>query len=305
MPIPEALEEFNVDEADVSVWLFRKSRGEAGAPIFTGHWIDTDEALDVALKDAVKAARDGIDETEPYARLAPTEPGQALTIATELTEADQIVAKCEAELLSKKATKLIHVQNTDFYVIKLVDGDEVLHAVKKTDTSWVSKVNANWIKVVFADDQLGLNPNPDFHLSRYIDFFIVGDETIVLRKDPFGQVLSYKEAHIEDFAALTQAPAFAAIFVDIGPLLAFVGNNKTHLKRVCAIGDKGHYANAIFMANLRAHYGAAGLNLVFDAQGRLVATPDTCADIITALLDHRLYSRFSQKNFEVPHAREV
>ena len=114
MPIPQALENFDVDDADLSIWLFRKSRGDAGEPIFSGHWIDTDEALDQALKDAFKAARDSIDETEPYARLAPTEPGQALTIATELTEADQIVAKCEAELLSKKATKLIHVQNTDF-----------------------------------------------------------------------------------------------------------------------------------------------------------------------------------------------
>ncbi|MEQ8694890.1 MAG: DUF4868 domain-containing protein [Gammaproteobacteria bacterium] len=305
MPVPAFFANFDIAHADVSVWLFRKSRGADAGVVFTGHWIDTDEDLDAALKEAVATARDGVMEAEDYSLTATLEHGQSLTIEKAVTTAEQIVEKSAEELPNRKATNIPHIQNTDFYVVKLTEGDNVLHAVRRTDASWVSKKNFGLIKVIFADDQLGLNPNPDFHLSRHVDLFIAGDEIVILDKRNFEMVLSYKEAHVTDFQELQADVTFSGLLDDLTPLVAYIGTNKLRLRRVCAIREKGHYADAVFIQNLRARHAEAGLNLLFDAAGRLIATPETCPDIILALLNHRLYSRFTEQNYDVPNATQV
>ena len=305
MPVTAFLTNFDVANADVSVWLFRTSRGAGGGPVFTGHWIDTDAALDGALKEAVTAARDGVLEAEGYSLTAAIGEGQALTIETAVTAAEQIVEKAAEELPNRKATGIPHIQNTGFYVVKLTRGESVLHAVRRTDASWASKKNLGLIKAIFADDQLGLNPNPDFHLSRYIDFFIADDQIVMLDKDNFEKVLMYKEAHAADFQGLQAEAAFAGLFDNLAPLVAYIGSNKLHLRRARAIREKGHYSDAVFLQNLRERHQEAGLELVFDAAGRLVVTPERCPDIIRALLNHRLYSRFTEQNYDVQNATQI
>lgn len=304
MSISQFLANFNIANADVSVWLFRKST-KAGSTVFTGHWIDTDDALDTALRTAIAYARDNVLETEDYSLTATIEHGQALTIETATTVADQIVEKSSEEDPSRKATKIPHIQNTNFYVVKLTDGDKILHAVRRTDNSWRTKLNKGIIKVIFSDDQLGINPNPDFHLSQYIDFFIADDEIVILDKGSFEKILSYKEAHLDAFKELQTDNAFANLFNDMAPLVSYIGSNKLHLRRVCAIKEKGYYSNAKFLDNLSKKYAQAGLNLIFDAGGILVVTPETCPDIIRALLNHRLYSLFTEENYDVQNSTPV
>lgn len=304
MPVPHSLTNFNVAEADVSVWLFRRS-GKSDNPVFTGHWIETDDALDVALRAAVSHARDGIVEASDFDILAEIGPEQALLIDTEVTHATQIVEKAADQLPAKRASTVAHMQNTDFYVIKLTHGDEVLHAVRKTDDSWTTRQTRSRIHVVFSGDQLGLEEDPSFTLSRYVDLFIVGDDTIILNKKNFETILSYKQAHADDFALLQAEPAFSDTFTDLAALIAYVGTNTLHLRRLSAIRQKGHYQDAIFMGNLRQNHGQAGLNLTFDNAGKIVPNAAQCPDIIRALLNHRLYSLFSQGYFDVQSTTPV
>ncbi|PDT43822.1 hypothetical protein CO661_32930 [Sinorhizobium fredii] len=118
-------------------------------------------------------------------------------------------------------------------------------------------------------------------------------------------MLSYKQAHADDFAALQAEQDFSSLFSDIAPLVMFVGTNKLHLRRVCAIRQKGHYRNAAFMDKLRQQHHQFGLLLIFDAQGRIDPTERSCADIIRAFLDHRLTSPFSENVYDVPDATPV
>lgn len=304
MPIP-AFQNFDIANAVVTVWLYKKSAGVGGIPRYTGRWIDTDQELDQALRSAVAAKRASILELQEYGLLANPEDGQALRLGTIETYAQLIVEQTAAELAAKKATTLKQVQNTDFYVVKLVHGDDVIHAVRRTDPSWRAKKKANWINVLFEDEQLGLDTTPAFNISRDVDFFIVGDDLVIGHKKNFESVLSYKEAHATDFTELQAEPAFIGIFADIAPLVQYVGSNKLHLRRACAIRIKGHYANLDFMARLHQNYQQYGLDLVFDEQGRLIATDSNCADVITALLDHRLFSVFSETVYDVPNAVAV
>jgi hypothetical protein len=163
----------------------------------------------------------------------------------------------------------------------------------------------NRLSVIFSDDQLGLNQNPEFNISRDFDFFIVDDDIVIMNKSSFESVLSYKEAHAQDFLILQNESSFSSLFSTLNPLVEFVGSNKLHLRRACAIHQKGHYRDPSFMDRLRQRHGECGLNLVFDHQGRLVPTQENCADIIRALLDHRLSSIFSMNNYDVPDATIV
>jgi Domain of unknown function (DUF4868) len=305
MPVPQGLQDFDIANATIQVWLYKKSVQPGGDIRFTGRWIDTDADLDQALKQAVADKRASILEVNAYSLLAATNDGIALQIDALETHAGAIAAEAANPVPGRKVTKLSEVQNTKFYVVKLISGDQVLHAVRKTDDSWQSRKARNYLSVFFADDQLGLNQNPGFNISRDIDFFIIGDDVVITNKPAFESVLNYKEAHAQDFQTLQAEAPFAALFSTLDPLVAFVGTNKLHLRRACAIRQKGHYCDAGFMSRLRQRYAECGLNLTFDQQGRLVPTPESCADIIRALLDHRLSSLFSQNNYDVPDATVV
>lgn len=306
MPIPPELAAFDIDGAALTVWTFKKSGGAGGAaPNFAGRWIATDPALEVAIKAAVGQRRDAIEEVNPYGLLAQNNEASALSIGANETYADQMTAATADPLPQRRATTLQHLQNTDFYVIKLVGNGNTLYAVRKTDASWHTKKRRAAIDALFRDQTLMLEPAPAFSLSAYVDFFIFGGTIYMLDKGRFESVLSYRQAHANQFIALQAEPAFGAIFSDMAPLVAYIGTNKIQLRRACAIELKGHYRDNDFMQRLRQRFQQLRLNIVFDANGRIVPTPETCADIMTALLDHRLSSAFSEAIYDVPDAVAV
>jgi hypothetical protein len=59
------------------------------------------------------------------------------------------------------------------------------------------------------------------------------------------------------------------------------------------------------MRRLKAEAAALHLNIVFDGNGRIAPTPETCEDIFRALLDHRLDSRLSKNNYDVDDAAKI
>jgi hypothetical protein len=57
MPLPQGLRDFEVANATVQVWLYKKSTIPDRGIRFTGRWIDTDVNLDQALKQAIGRRR--------------------------------------------------------------------------------------------------------------------------------------------------------------------------------------------------------------------------------------------------------
>ena len=161
------------------------------------------------------------------------------------------------------------------------------------------------IYAFFSNNKLALDDKPSFRISKLIDFFVVGGQVLISHKGHFESILSYKEAHIEDFHKLQKESAFTTLFSNLDPLITFVGTNKIHLRRACAIRAKGHYKNSAFMSRLRKDHTKYYLQLEFDGHGRIIPSEETCADIIRALLDHRLLSPFSENLYDVPDATVV
>lgn len=306
MPIPAEFAAFDIAGAAMTVWAFRKSGGAGGtAPTFSGHWVATDPALEAAVKAAVQQRRAAIEEVNPYGLLAQNNEASALSIGADETYADGMIAATADPLPQRRATTLRHIQNTDFYVIKLVSDGITLYAVRKADSSWHTKRRAKAIDALFRDETLTLEPAPAFSLSTYVDFFIFDGIIYMMDKGNFESVLSYRQAHTNQFLALQAEPEFVSIFKDMNPLVAFIGTNKIQLRRACAIQTKGHYRDPGFMQRLRERFQQYRLNIIFDEHGLLVPTPETCRDIMTALLDHRLSSAFSEEIYDVPDAVAV
>jgi hypothetical protein len=305
LPHIDKLRAFDVANATVSLWVFRKSVGADKIPRFTGRWIETTAALGEAMKAAIVAERDRIIEVRDYSLLAQNDESSALSITTLETHAGLIVDQVGAEIGAKKVVKLKDIQNTDFYAIKLVAGDEVMHAVRKADSSWRAKKAFKAISVLFVDNQFDLNASPNFSISKYIDFFILGEDVLISEKGNFESILNFKNAHKDDFVALQAEEEFTAVFSDVEALLTYVGENKIQLRRTSAIRQKGHYKNPDFMKNLKEHHAKYGLQLTFDDQGRLVPSMANCKDIFQALLDHRLASAFSNNIYDVQDTANV
>ena len=59
---------FDLQEATISLWIFKKSFREHN-PVFTGRWVETNDALDTALKTAVASERARITELQDYGLL--------------------------------------------------------------------------------------------------------------------------------------------------------------------------------------------------------------------------------------------
>lgn len=304
-----ALDEFkNFDVANgaLNLWTFRKSQRQGNpAPTYTGHWVSINTALEDALKESIQAARDKITETIEYDLLAQNNEGSALTLTALETHGGLIVDAAVDELAAKKVSRLKDLQNTSFYSVKIVSGGTTLHAVAKANNSWRSKKSSGLLSVVFSDEELELEENPAFSISKYFDFFILGSHVLISDKGNFESVLNYKQAHSEEFTDLQAEVEFANVFSDISEIRTYVGSNKIQLRRAFAIRQKGHYKDESFLAALRTEHADAGLNINFDASGRIIPCATTCPDIFQALLDHRLMSRFSKKNYDVPSTSSI
>lgn len=297
------LRDFNLEDAETTLWIFRKST--TGGLTIRGKWVETTEQLDIELKGIVQNGIDRIEEVLAYGLLAQNNEGSALSIPADETMVDLITAAADAAVPANKITDVRKLQNAPFYAIKLVHDGTAIYAVRRTGSSWKTRKARDWMSVVFADDRLAMDHSAGFEIAKNIDFFLVGDTLLIADKGGFESVLNYKEAHRDDFTALQGEQAFLDIVADIAPLVTFVGENKIQLRRVCAIRQKGHYANPQFMDNLRAHQAALGFAFAFDANGRIVVTDANCREVIQALLDHRLSSLLSNGVYEVDNATSV
>lgn len=299
------LKGFNLAEADVTVWVFRRSPGKDGRPKFTGRWVGITDELADKLKEAVGGALAGISETVEYDVLVQNNEGSALTIETDETYVNLIAAEVANDTPARKARSVKDLANSKFCVIKFVKDDKTMLAVSKNDTSWSTRKTAGFIRTVFSDNELDVEEAPVFTIRPNFDFFVLGERIFIRSKPNFESVLLYKAGHEQAFSTLKQEAQFVALFSDLGPLDEFVGSNKIHLRRAIAIHAKGHYKDADFMARLVAEHKNMSLDIAFDGQGRIVPTAETCRHIFQALLNHRLESRLDTKFYDVPSTEPV
>lgn len=261
--------------------------------------------LKTELLGFIQTERSNYTEVIDYSLLAQNNESSLMLIGTGETSAVDITIVSANQISAKKVKEIKELSNCDFYSVKLVVGDTVLHCVKKTDASWATKKQAGLKSVVFKNNKLKIDKFPRFNIARDFDFFILEDNIYIKNKKIFESVLSYKTAHIANFNVLVDEPEFSQLLTDAEPLKRYVGNNAMQLRRASAIKEKGYYKVPEFMDSLRANASRLRLNLQFDTQGKIITSDGCCADIFQALLDHRLQSHFAAHIYDVPNASMV
>lgn len=298
------LKGFDLQRADVTVWVFRKPRTN-GRHRYVGRWIGISDELAVELRDAVVRNLGGISETIDYDVLAQNNEASAMIIEADETDAHLIAAQVTEPTDDLKARDADQLRDSEFCVVRFARDGGALLAVRKTDASWSTRKTRGLIRMVFTDQELDVDHEPVFTIRPDFDFFVLNGRIFIRSKPNFESLLAYKAGHAQAFQTLTTETEFAAIFADMGPLTEFVGTNKIHLRRAVAIQQKGHYKDATFMARLRAECGNLNLNIAFDHAGKIVATVESGRDIFQALLDHRLESRLTTLMYDVPSTEQV
>ena len=298
------LKEFDIAEADLTVWVYKKSTRD-GLPVFNGRWVGITDDLAASLRGAVSQALEAVTETIDYDILVQNHEASMLKLGADETHIALVEGQAANPTEVRKVTRLKQIANADFYMLRFASAAGVLLVVRKTNATWSTRRSSNVLRVVFEDEELDVDRRPAFSLEPFFDFFVFDGDVFVSNKSRFESVLAYRAGHEEAFHELVGEPEFGAIFSDVTAITEYVGTNKIQLRRAIAISEKGHYKDPAFMGNLRAQCAAMGLGIGFDDDGRIVPTPESCRDIFQALLDHRLDSRLSMRLYDVQSTEPV
>lgn len=288
------LKSFDIQNSEVKLWTFKGT-----APKLNGHWIETSDNLDKSLKIIVQDQLVSLTEELDYSQMAENNESSVLTLPLDETHADVLRDVMSDQTSRRKTKALTTLRNARFYAVRIANDNGYIFAVRKAESSWKTKEQISVLSVIYSDKVLDLAEDQSFKIHRDFDFFVKGDRVFVANKRNFESVLCYREEHMRDFADLTVNSSFVANFDSLDALKEYVGENRTHLRRMSAIRSKGFFSNQIFMANLRAKFADFGLHINFDVNGKIIPCAHTCKDIMTALLDHRLRSGFSGNTYDV------
>lgn len=306
MAVLQDLHDFDLEQATVNFWIFRRyTKGTPPEPKYTGKWVSLDNDLKLALKSTAAAFKGALTETLEYGLLAENNQSSALTIPQDETHAAKFVAESHDQTPAKRISEMNELANAEFYMVKFSSTQGNLYCVRKTDSTWKTKKRAGAIHTFFKSKTLKLDEAPSFHIGKDFDMAVLDDTIFIKNKPSFESILSHKAAHQDDFTQLLAQADFQALFTTTDAVSAYVGTNAMQLRRASAIKMKGHYLDARFMGNLRREHANFGLNIPFQADGKIAPTPESCPDIFKALLDHRLKSHFSEKIYDVQNTAET
>ncbi|MCH7371715.1 Kiwa anti-phage protein KwaB-like domain-containing protein [Aeromonas sp. MR16] len=302
----EDLHNFDIQNSQVNLWVFKKSTsGNPPQYKVSSYWVSLSNDVIQKLKDTAVQCRAAMTETIEYSLLAQNNEGSALLIPAIETHADKIISESLDQTPAKQVKKITRMQNAAFYAVKISCATGNLYCVKKSDDSWKTKKRTGSINTLFKANILEIDDSPTFNLAKNFDFFILDDHIFISNKRFFESILNYKEAHTTDFSELFLEPDFKKIFTELEVMKTYIGNNAIQLRRTSSIRQKGNYLDPVFMQNLRAEHANFGLKIIFDKDGKISPTIETCPDIFKALLDHRLKSHFSGRIYDVQSTENI
>jgi hypothetical protein len=306
MNADEALEEiknFNVNDASLTLWSFKKSASRAGR--FKAFSVISTENLTVELKNIITDSLSRILEVESYQILAQPNEVSCLHLENDETafpELQNIIDLPPEEHLIEDVKEL---ENSVGYVVRLQFDEVVLYCVRRLSSDWRVKKRASVLNLVLNGNQLDVAGDESFTISKNFDFFVIGSEILIINKASFESLLEYKQSYATSFLELQQNNEFRAAFSDTDLLIQHVGTNAMHLRRMAVVQERAFYANPQYMQRLRQVSAARQWGLQFDEHGRIVPTAESIRVIIQVLLNHRLHSELSETDFDVPSASPV
>lgn len=301
----QAFGTFDIDQATASLWVFKKRPATGQINPFTAVSAVMSDALRDQLKGLAKSYQTSHTIAEKYNLLSQPSEGGFLAVSREGTLFPSLQGLIDQPLEECLVRNVKQLNNAAGYVLRLRHGEAVIYCVKKANADWATRKKKGMMNIFFTEAGLDIMDSPSFSISRSFDFFVVGENVLITSKPAFESLLNHKDTYEEAYAELKQEPGFSAAIADFAVFDTFIGKNATHLRRMAVIKARGYYQKADYMARLREINGLRGWGILFDDQGRIVATPEKMRDILHVLLDHRLRSELSDNQYDVPSTTPV
>lgn len=292
------LQVFDFDNADVYLWVFKRS---GTAKKYAAHYVRTDDDLNAALKTFANQEKERIAEWTPYNYLAQTTENGCLSVSVDETNFGLLKELVDRPELEWAVNDIKKLRGTVGYLVKFVHNGKTIYAARRSPNTWKPAYKKKGvINVLFHNGELSAVKGDEFTLEPNFDMFCVDEIILIAHKGGFESVMQYRSGYISAFGELQQQPEFVDLFTDMQPLIDHVGTNSTHLRRMAVIQDKCLYANSGFIAALQQVNANRNWGIIFDAENRIVPTPETAAVILKILLDQRLLSEITQIMYDVP-----
>ena len=296
---------FDITQAVASLWIFKKRPATGQVNPFTAVSVVMSDTLRDQLKGLASSYQASRAVAETYNLLSQPSEGGFLAVSREGTLFPNLQGLIDQPLEECLVKSVKQLNNASGYVLRLRHGDSIIYCVKKANADWATRKKKGVMNIFFTEAGLDIMDSPSFTISRSFDFFVADDSVLMANKTAFESLLSHKDTYEEAYAELKQEQGFSASIADFAVFDAFIGRNATHLRRMAVIRARGYYDNPDYMTRLRQINGLRNWGIQFDAEGRIVATPETMSDILHVLLDHRLRSELSDNQYDVPSTMPV
>lgn len=299
----DALHQFDMEAARLSVWTFKKSQSRAGR--FKAQSVVATPELIAELKDIASARVGRCAEAENYDLITQINEASCLFLEADETLFPQLQEVVDQPPEEHLIDNFSDLQGSLGYVVRLAHGDDVLYCVSRLPSDWQVKKRKQRINLILHENRLDLADDETFTISKTFDFFVLNENILVVNRPSFESLLEYKQTYISSFAELQADAAFQGVFSDMALLIEHVGTNTMHLRRMAVVQERAFYSSAPFMDKLREVNQARNWNIGFDADGKIVPSPESVRTIIQVLLNHRLHSEMTGDDFDVPSASPV
>jgi hypothetical protein len=299
----DALHHFDIEAANLSVWTFKKSQSRAGR--FKAQSVVATPELIAEFKDIASARIGRCAEADNYDLITQINEASCLFLEADETLFPQLQDVVDQPPEEHLIDDFSDLQGSLGYVVRLTLGDNVLYCVSRLPGDWQVKKRRQRINLILHENRLDLANDEMFTISKTFDFFVLNDNILVVNRANFESLLEYKQTYISSFAELQADAGFQGVFSDMALLIEHVGTNTMHLRRMAVVQERAFYSNASFMDKLREVNQARNWNIGFDADGKIVPSPESVRTIIQVLLNHRLHSEMTGDDFDVPSASPV
>jgi len=298
-----ALRQFDVEAATLSVWTLKKSQSKTGR--FKAQSVVATTELIEEFKDIASARIDRCAEVDDYDMITQINESSCLFLESDETLFPQMQDVVDQPPEEHLIDDFSDLQGSLGYVARFVHGDGVLYCVCKLPGDWQVKKRKQRINLVLRENRLDLADDETFAISKTFDFFALNGDILVVNRANFESLLEYKQTYISSFAQLQADAAFQGVFSDMALLIEHVGTNTMHLRRMAVVQQRAYYNDANFMAKLQAVNLTRNWKIDFDANGKIIPSPESVRTIIQVLLNHRLHSEMTGDDFDVPSASPV
>lgn len=294
----DGLRAFDFDNADVYLWVFKRSTTAAK---YTAYYVRTDDDLNATLKTFASQEKERITEWAPYNYLAQANENGCLSVGVDETNFGPLKGLVDLPEAERAVNDIRKLRGAAGYLVKFVHNGTTVYAARRSPTTWKPAYKKKGvINVFYHNGELSAVQGDEFTLEPNFDLFCLDDSILIANKVGFESVMQYRTGYVTAFGGLQHQPQFVALFTNMQPLIDHVGTNSMHLRRMAVIQEKHLYQNAGFMAAVQQVNAARNWGIQFDGNNRIVPTPETAALILKILLDQRLLSEITQIMYDVP-----